>query len=545
MRRLMRKITLSTACLLAMTLFFASCEKDDNDTQGGDIQGKNTPCVLQPSAVSIAPFGGSTPATRASVAMKEEQRTFNIGEELGNIITLGNSPVEDTPQTRAFASGTYYRIVVYKKEDWNNNAMKVLEQRLCKIGSTAYVADFGDSTEPIYLDMGSYKIFCYSFNKTTTDKMGKLADGAANVALADGDDFLSVVRDLTITGAQLGTNVSLGAITLQRRCCRLIGTLTTVAFTTNGIAASPEPKLSVTSTFNTAGNWSIKESSFTGTATSSDSKAFTLDQSGNDYSGTLLLLPLTNKALSATYNFTPNGGKNINISNKSIVSSTTFSPGCSYSFIIKAAGAYVLTDPTDGWVQIGSYKWAYANLDAATHQQETYPWVSGQINGSDNDYWRWNVLNVDTSSDGSYATDWNISNDPCIASLGSSWRVPSTVKLKELSGYLANSTRVHINGYTATTEARGGWFSAGNVVGCVYIDRSLGTCLFLPAAGYREGSSYSSVGTYGHYWGSTCWSNTIGQSFGEGLSLTTAKVLSYTTRISLTSGYAYPIRCSQ
>lgn len=242
------------ACLIGAALLLASCEHNDNPTGDMDLPDMNARCMLQPPAISVEPFGGTTPATRAAVAMKEERQAFNIGEELGNIITLGNSETEDTPQTRAFAAGTYYRIVVYKLDDWNNNTMKVIEQRLCKTGSSDYFADLGDVTTPIYLYPGSYKIFCYSFNKTTANKMAKLADGAANVSLSDGDDFLSVVIDKTITASQLGTNVALGSVILQHRCCRLIGTLTAEAFTSTGIAASPTPSLSVTSTFNTAGN---------------------------------------------------------------------------------------------------------------------------------------------------------------------------------------------------------------------------------------------------------------------------------------------------
>lgn len=206
--------------------------------------------------------------------MEEQRLAFNTGEELGNIITLGNSEVEDTPQTRA-DEGIYYRIVVYTLEEWNKTAPKILEQRLCKTGSTTYIADLGDSTEPIYLYPGDYRIFCYSFNKTITDKMDKLADGAVNVPLSEGDDFLSAdVISTNIGASQLGTSISLGTVTLEHRCCQLIGILTAEAFTDTGISASPAPSLSAVSTFTTAGTWSIKGNSFAATATASQSKAF-------------------------------------------------------------------------------------------------------------------------------------------------------------------------------------------------------------------------------------------------------------------------------
>lgn len=499
-----KKTTLPIAAIyLASALaFLNSCNKTDNTTNGMDILAENTQYLLQPPTISVEPFGGSTLVTRAAVAIKEERQAFNLGEELGNIITLGNGEVEDAPPTRALANGTYYRIVVYKLSEWNAGTLKIWEQRLCKTGQTAYFADSGDSTEPIYLDYGDYRIFCYSFNKTTTDKLTKLADGAANVPLSDGDDFLSSdIISKSIVGTQLGTNVALGTVTLKHRCCRLIGTLTAVDFTTVGIATSPTPSLSVTSTFTTGGNWSIKNANFNGTITNNVAKTIPLAKSGNDYMGTLMLLPLSGKPLSTSYTFKPNGATiNVTASNKSISASATFASGGDYSFTIKALAAYVLT--TTNPVQIGSYKWAYANLNN-DKKMETYPWVSGKLNGSDNDYWRWNVLNIDTSSsNGSSASTWSAGNDPCRAGLGGSWKVPPKTYFDNLVGYKLASKRVYINGVTATTNGYG-WVSSGAIKGCVFVDTTKGTCLFLPAAGSRFGANFSSPGGFGEYWSAT------------------------------------------
>lgn len=490
------------ALLLAAVLLLASCGQSDNDSDGFDIPENATHCILQPPLIGVRPFGAGSPATRAAQAIKEEQQAFNVGEELGNIITLGNSPLEDTPETRTLNAGAYCRIVIYKLADWNSGALKVHEQRLCKTGSTGYFADLGDSTQPIELFEGDYRIFCYSFNKTTTDKMTKLADGAANVPLSDGDDFMSSdIISKSITDSQYGTSVALGTITLKHRCCRLIGTLTAVAFTGTGIAASPAPSLSAVSTFTTQGNWSIKGTSFAGTATANQTKAFSMTKSGNDYTGTMLLLPLTSKALSATYNFKPNGAsKNVTASNKQVNASVTFSSGGSYSFSVKALGAWVPS--SENPVQIGSYKWANANLNN-NKKLESNTWTSGKLNGSDNDYWRWNVKDVDTSN--AYPTQentWNINNDPCRAGLGSPWRVPPKENFDNLMGYTLVNQRAFINGTAVTTNGYG-WVSSGTVKGCVFVDTSRGTCIFLPAAGYRGGSSYLNTGTYGYYWSRT------------------------------------------
>lgn len=512
--RLLRNIVafLPGAMILAMSLL-TGCDKSDRTAGIVDLPDTNTQYTLLPPAISIEPFGGGSPATRAALAMKEERQAFNSGEELGNIITLGNSEVEDTPQTRAFANGTYYRIVVYKLSEYNAASPKIHSQRLCKTGQTAYVAEKGDSTEPIYLYPDDYRVFVYSFNKTTADKLDQLADGAVNVPLTEGDDFLSSdIISKNISFSLLGTDVALGTITLKHRCCRLTGTLTAEAFTSTGIGTSPTPSLSVTSTFNTAGNWLIKSSSFSGSATSSVAKTIPLSKSGNTYTGTVMLLPLSGKSLTTSYTFKPNGAtKNVTASNTSISGSATLSGGGSYSFTIKAIGAYVLTETNP--VQIGSYKWAYANLNGSNRKMETYPWVSGQLNGSDNDYWRWNMLSVDTQS--SYPADkpstWSTSTDPCRSGLGTSWKVPPKTYFDNLVGYKLVSKKVYINGVVASTNTNG-WAKSGTVVGSVYFDGSRGTSLFLPAAGYRRGSDYNnSAGAYGDYWSATL--NTSGTNY--------------------------------
>lgn len=502
--RLLRSIVdfLPGALILAMTLL-TGCDKSDRTAGIVDMPDTNTQYTLLPPAISIEPFGGGSPATRAALAMKEERQAFNTGEELGNIITLGNSEPEDTPQTRAFTNGTYYRIVVYALSEYNATSPNIHAQRLCKTGQTAYVADKGDSTEPIYLYAGDYRIFCYSFNKTSADKLDKLADGAVNVPISDGDDFLSSdIISKSIVSSQIGANVTLGTITLKHRCCRLIGTLTTEIFTSTGIGTSPTPSLSVTSTFYTAGNWSIKSYTISGSGESEAEKAIPLTKSGDTYTGSVFLLPLSGKALTTSYTFKPNGAsKNVTASNKSISSSATFSSGGSYSFTIKAVGAYVLTETNP--VQIGSYKWAYANLNGSNRQMEKYPWVSGKQNGSDNDYWRWNVLTVDTSSDNpASASTWSTSTDPCSSGLGTPWKVPPRTYIDNLVGYQLERKKVYINGVTATTNSFG-WVDSGTVVGCVFLDASRGTCIFLPAAGSRDGSSYPNAGTYGLYWSAT------------------------------------------
>lgn len=505
--RLLRSIVafLPGAMLLATSLL-TGCDKSDRTAGIVDLPDTNTQYTLLPPAISIKPFGGGSPATRAALAMKEERQAFNIGEELGNIITLGNSEAEDTPQTRAFTNGTYYRIVVYALSEYNATSPNIHAQRLCKTGQTAYVADKGDSTEPIYLYAGDYRIFCYSFNKTSADKLDKLADGAVNVPLTGGDDFLSSdIISKSIVSSQIGANVTLGTITLKHRCCRLTGTLTTELFESTGIGTSPAPSLSVTST--SAGNWSIKNTAFSGSVESNVEQVIPLSKSGDTYTGSVFLLPFSGKPLTASYTFKPNGAsQNVTASNKSISGSATFSGGGSYSFTIKAVGAYVLTETNP--VQIGSYKWAYANLNGSNSKMETYPWVSGKQNGTDNDYWRWNVLTVDTSEDyPPSASTWSTDTDPCRSGLGISWKVPPKTYFDNLVGYKLASKAVYINGVRVTTNSNG-WVSSGSMKGCVFADSSSGTCIFLPASGNRRGSStITNMGSYCYYWSATIYTS--------------------------------------
>lgn len=532
-------------CLACAASFLTSCEKGDNPADPLTVPDGNVCYILQPPTIRIEPFGGSTPATRAAIAMKEEQQAFNIGEELGNIITLGNSKPEEIPQTRALANGTFYRIVVYSLTEWNSGTLKVYEQRLCKTGQTGYFNNAGDKTDPIYLDFGDYRIFVYSFNKTAYDsKLAKLADGAVNVPLAAGDDFLSSdIISKSITAAQLGTDVALGTITLKHRCCRLTGTLTAEAFTSSGIAASPAPSLSFSSTFSTGGNWSIKSSNVSVTTTTTASTlTIPLAASGNDYTGSVMLLPMSSKAVTATYKFKPTGAtKDVTATNKSINSSATFASGGSYSFTIKAIGAYVLTvpaNPATEAIQIGSYKWAYSNLDNRG-KLETYPWESGKLNGDDNDYWRWNVKAVDTSSSyGPGENTWNTNNDPCRAYLGTSWKIPPRSYFDNLVGYKLVNKRVYIKGITATTNSVG-FVDSSPIQGCVFVDTSRGTCIFFPAAGYRYGSSYRNAGSNGNYWSATL--DTSSTSYAYSFLFHSGDC--YVNGYSLSFGF--PVRCSQ
>ena len=509
MKQYMRIIQNVATCMLGAAIVFASCDKSEEDITNYPSTGGGQ-CMLLPPSISVEPFGGGGVFTRAAAAIEEERQQFNVGEELGNIVTLGNgeAATKNTPPTRAnIATGVFYRIVVYKAAEFSAG-MKIAEQRLCKAGSTTYLADAGDATTPIYLNYGNYKIFCYSFNKTTS--IPRLADGALNIALADGDDFMSTaIIDKAITGNELGTNVSLGAITLYHRCCRLTGTLTAEAFTNNAITGSPA--LSISGTLTQTGNWAIKSSSFTQGTTAGITKTFTLSGSGASRSGSVIMLPFTNKALKTSYSLKPSSAtKVITATNASLSTGTSFSSGGNYSFTIKAIGTYVITSGVES-IKIGSYTWATRNCRwNNTFETNLNIWESGNLRGitaatstaqtsSDyNSYFTWGKKTPSTSSAFDKGSSWLSTQNPC----PSGYSVPNTTHLKNLVNYKApQNKRVTINGEIYTINNAYGFYNGNKARGMVLVDG--GNVLFLPAAGYRYASGFSGAGVSGHYWSST------------------------------------------
>lgn len=516
MKLYMQMIQSSVAFLLvAAALLLVSCEKSEDINDSYPASGDGL-CMLLPPSIIVEPFGGGSASTRAASAIKEERQQFNVGEELGNIITLGNgeTDTEEIAQTRAdIASGIFYRIVIYTAAEYTAGTLKITEQRLCKTGSITYFGDAGDSTEPIYLHPGAYKIFCYSFNNATF--IPKLSDGTSTIALTDGDDFMSTIVDKTITNANLGNNVNLGGITLYHRCCKLTGNLTAEGFTNNNITDTPS--LSISGTFSQTGTWSIKGSSFS-QSTTFGSKTIDLSGSGDSRTGSVIMLPIPEgTALKTTYSFKPTGAKvTVAKTDATLSSSQPFISGQSYAFTIKAIGAYVITEGVES-IQIGSYTWATRNCRWNNEFETNIDiWNSGNLRGSGqgtassattssdyNSYFNWGMKTPGTSnSSGSYETgsSWSSTNNPC----PNGYKVPTTDHFKDLvaSEHLVpKDKKVMINGEIHTIGNAYGFYNGSNARGMVLVDGS--DVLFLPAAGYRYGAGWYTVGSNGLYWSST------------------------------------------
>lgn len=507
------RIRIFISCLLGGILLLASCEQSENDNNCNESSDKKGICTILPPLVTIEPFG--TDAATRAVAEPIEEQLYPIADELSSVLTIANTPEENTPQTRALAAGTYYQLVIYKQADWDNGTLVIAEQRLCKTGSTDFFDTAGNSiVNPIQLSQGQYKVFCYSLNSTTTT-IPELSVAVTSLSLSDGNDFMSAVVDMEITGAQLGSTVTIPTISLVHRCCKLTGTLTAAYFDGGNqiSASSPTPSLAITGIFVSNGTWNIKTSVLNSTASGSNTKTIPLSLSGANISGSIVVLPLSAQKLTATYSFKPEKATaTVSGTNKVLsAANTTFTPGSNHTFTIKAIGAYVLTNTSP--VTIKGLKWARTNLQA----NKTFaanPWNGGNADGA-NDYWRWNMLDVDTDSD--YPANppaiWSTATDPCRQASGN-WRIPSKSEYETLVTAVLSSKNVYINGEVVKTTAMG-WFAStkdSKRSGTVFYDGSANV-VFLPATGFRYGSNYYFVGAYGYYWSSTLYESSTNRAY--------------------------------
>ena len=137
------------------------------------------------------------------------------------------------------------------------------------------------------------------------------------------------------------------------------------------------------------------------------------------------------------------------------------------------------------YIDLGlSVKWATCNINANN------PWDYGS-------YFAWG----ETSKKSSYTKDnsktysnsrydngigGNISTDVASANWGGSWRLPAKKEFQEL---LNNCTWI--------------WTTFNDVVGFKVKSIKNGRSIFLPAAGYRDGTLLTTAGYLGHYWSST------------------------------------------
>ena len=174
---------------------------------------------------------------------------------------------------------------------------------------------------------------------------------------------------------------------------------------------------------------------------------------------------------------------------------------------VNAGGTYtIITAPikedTQEYVDLGlSVKWATCNVGATKPEEygDYFAWGETKPKTSyDRDTYKWYYWNVDEYSLTKYCTksiygtvDGNIEleeeDDAAFMNWGGSWRMPTKKELDELREQCSWTIMVQngVEGYEVTS-------------------RKNGNSIFLPAAGYCEGSSRF-TGGFGEYWSSSLY----------------------------------------
>ena len=156
-----------------------------------------------------------------------------------------------------------------------------------------------------------------------------------------------------------------------------------------------------------------------------------------------------------------------------------------------------------GYVDLGlSVKWATCNVGAnspeeygdyfawgETEPKSIYDWSTYKwCNGSYDTQTKYNTSSSYGTVDNK--TTLELSDDAARANWGGNWRMPTDVELTELR---ENCT------WTWTTQ--------NGVYGYKVTSKSNGNSIFLPVAGYRDGSSLYGVGSGGYYWSSSLYAD--------------------------------------
>jgi len=143
-------------------------------------------------------------------------------------------------------------------------------------------------------------------------------------------------------------------------------------------------------------------------------------------------------------------------------------------------------------------KWATCNVGATTPEgygdyfawgetspKDNYEWSTYKYcNGSSTTFTKYNTKSKHGTVDNK--TTLELSDDAARANWGGNWRMPTRTEQDELRNNCTWTwtTQNGVNGYTVTSKTNG-------------------NSIFLPAAGYRFGTSVINVGSDGYYWSSS------------------------------------------
>ena len=144
-----------------------------------------------------------------------------------------------------------------------------------------------------------------------------------------------------------------------------------------------------------------------------------------------------------------------------------------------------------GYVDLGlpsGVKWATCNVGASSAEDYGDYFAWGETSPKAEYTWENSVTYGEQMSD----ISGNAQYDAATANWGGSWRMPTKEQMEELFEHCEWE-----------------WTQVNGVNGAKVIGPN-GSCIFLPAAGYRLGSSLYIVGDYGHCWSSTPYDDDYG-----------------------------------
>ena len=132
------------------------------------------------------------------------------------------------------------------------------------------------------------------------------------------------------------------------------------------------------------------------------------------------------------------------------------------------------------WVDLGlSVKWATCNVGASSPSDYGNYYAWGETNAKS----EYTKANSKTYGKSMSSIAGNAAYDAARANWGGTWRMPTLEEIKELKEKCTWTTQGGHKGYRVTGPS--------------------GKSIFLPAAGYRSGTSLSFAGSSGYYWSAT------------------------------------------
>lgn len=534
------KVLSAGLLLIGILCGCAQTEIENRFSESGD-DGVGKPVAFSIGVVDTPEYNvetDGTPATRSGKPLLDEWVKVNSSNatrsaevcEGPNIATM--ELVEDTasctPQTRGMMNnGYYFRLIAFKKSGNDYEYHAAADYIINGMNAPELQQGTMDLTTA-----ATYRFLAYSFNNAKA--MGDIpASGytwnSTFVSIPDlNSDFLTFDSE----DQQLSSESFFLPVKFIHQLCKLTVKISVTGFDSNTFSNCTGVYVAQGGS---SSSWIVGASTI-----DTDTNNTALFNIEDNSSNTTRLVPFAEeRPITVHFGMLTVGGVVVN--DKEITSSQSVQliAGRSYTMTVqfKKEIIYELTEPTaEGYVQIGQYKWAYANLDVTKTSQEDKPWISGPLTGNDiptnfkevtsatNDWWRWNVAGVDTSNQYpiDYPEIWSSETDPCEQYLGVPWKVPQKEYLDELARHILENRIVKINGEEMRTNGYG-WVKGSKTVGTVFVDKDLGTCLFLPAAGFRNGGYYYSAGETGRYWSATL--NNTNNNFANRLYFDSEKVI--------------------